>query len=82
VPSRARTTVVCGQRFGAELGKGATMLRAGLTGRVCHRVDDEAPARTALGDISPEAVLTVCAIAAGRPGLARTTSTRANRRRL
>ena len=33
---------VCGQRFGAELGKGATMLRAQLSGRVCHRVNDEA----------------------------------------
>ncbi|WRZ21000.1 FtsK/SpoIIIE domain-containing protein [Streptomyces sp. NBC_00243] len=30
---------ICGQRFGAELGKGATMLRAQLTGRVCHRVN-------------------------------------------
>ncbi len=42
---------VCGQRFGAELGKGATMLRAQLTGRVCHRVNDEASAKMALGDI-------------------------------
>jgi len=42
---------VCGQRFGAELGKGATMLRAQLTGRVRHRVNDEASAKTALGDI-------------------------------
>lgn len=25
---------VCGQRFGAELGKGASMFRAQLTGRV------------------------------------------------
>ncbi|MEU7054276.1 FtsK/SpoIIIE domain-containing protein, partial [Streptomyces eurythermus] len=40
---------VCGQRFGAELGKGATMLRAQLTGRVCHRVNDEASAKMALG---------------------------------
>ncbi|WP_190047967.1 FtsK/SpoIIIE domain-containing protein, partial [Streptomyces galilaeus] len=35
---------VCGQRFGSELGKGATMLRAQLTGRVCHRVNDESSA--------------------------------------
>ncbi|MCC9311705.1 conjugal transfer protein TraS [Kitasatospora sp. RB6PN24] len=61
---------VCGQRFGAELGKGATMLRAQLTGRVCHRVNDEASAKMALGDISPEAVLAACAIAPERPGLA------------
>ncbi|WP_351223060.1 FtsK/SpoIIIE domain-containing protein [Streptomyces sp. NPDC002133] len=61
---------VCGQRFGAELGKGATMLRAQLTGRVCHRVNDEASAKMALGDIAPEAVLASCAIAPELPGLA------------
>ncbi|WP_369212441.1 FtsK/SpoIIIE domain-containing protein [Streptomyces flavofungini] len=61
---------VCGQRFGAELGKGATMLRAQLTGRVCHRVNDEASAKMALGDIAPEAVGAACAIPAERPGLA------------
>jgi S-DNA-T family DNA segregation ATPase FtsK/SpoIIIE len=61
---------VCGQRFGAELGKGATMLRAQLTGRVCHRVNDEASAKMALGDIAPEAVMAACAIAPERPGLA------------
>ncbi|TDC69557.1 FtsK/SpoIIIE domain-containing protein [Streptomyces hainanensis] len=61
---------VCGQRFGAELGKGATMLRAQLTGRVCHRVNDEASAKMALGDIAPEAVAAACAIAPERPGLA------------
>jgi S-DNA-T family DNA segregation ATPase FtsK/SpoIIIE len=61
---------VCGQRFGAELGKGATMLRAQLTGRVCHRVNDEASAKMALGDIAPEAVVAACAIAPERPGLA------------
>jgi DNA segregation ATPase FtsK/SpoIIIE, S-DNA-T family len=61
---------VCGQRFGAELGKGATMLRAQLTGRVCHRVNDEASAKMALGDIAPEAVGAACSIAPERPGLA------------
>jgi S-DNA-T family DNA segregation ATPase FtsK/SpoIIIE len=61
---------VCGQRFGAELGKGATMLRAQLTGRVCHRVNDETSAKRALGDIAPEAVSAACAIAPERPGLA------------
>lgn len=61
---------VCGQRFGAELGKGATMLRAQLTGRVCHRVNDEASAKMALGDIALEAVYAACAIAAELPGLA------------
>ncbi|WP_026328795.1 FtsK/SpoIIIE domain-containing protein [Streptomyces sulphureus] len=61
---------VCGQRFGAELGKGATMLRSQLSGRVCHRVNDEASAKMALGDIAPEAVGAACAIAPERPGLA------------
>ncbi|KAB1139310.1 conjugal transfer protein TraS [Streptomyces luteolifulvus] len=61
---------VCGQRFGAELGKGATMLRAQLTGRVCHRVNDEASAKMALGDIAPEAVSAACSIAPELPGLA------------
>ncbi|MEW2572217.1 FtsK/SpoIIIE domain-containing protein [Streptomyces sp. NPDC047070] len=61
---------ICGQRFGAELGKGATMLRAQLSGRVCHRVNDEASAKMALGDIAPEAVGGACAIAAELPGLA------------
>ncbi|MCP9958573.1 FtsK/SpoIIIE domain-containing protein [Streptomyces sudanensis] len=61
---------VCGQRFGSELGKGATMLRAQLTGRVCHRVNDETSATMALGDIAPEAVLAATAIPAERPGVA------------
>ncbi|MFF2250362.1 FtsK/SpoIIIE domain-containing protein [Streptomyces sp. NPDC058142] len=61
---------ICGQRFGAELGKGATMLRAQLTGRVCHRVNDEASAKMALGDIAPEAVGVAATIPAERPGLA------------
>jgi S-DNA-T family DNA segregation ATPase FtsK/SpoIIIE len=61
---------VCGQRFGAELGKGATMLRAQLSGRVCHRVNDEPSAKMALVDIAPEAVEAACAIAPERPGLA------------
>ncbi|KAF4406194.1 FtsK/SpoIIIE domain-containing protein [Streptomyces lycii] len=61
---------VCGQRFGSELGKGATMLRAQLTGRVCHRVNDEASAKMALGDIAPDAVFAATAIPADRPGLA------------
>ncbi|MDJ1131515.1 FtsK/SpoIIIE domain-containing protein [Streptomyces iconiensis] len=61
---------VCGQRFGAELGKGATMLRAQLSGRVCHRVNDEPSAKMALGDIAPEAVGAACTIAPEMPGLA------------
>jgi DNA segregation ATPase FtsK/SpoIIIE, S-DNA-T family len=61
---------VCGQRFGSELGKGATMLRAQLTGRICHRVNDESSANMALADISPEATLAATSIPAERPGVA------------
>lgn len=61
---------VCGQRFGSELGKGATMLRAQLTGRVCHRVNDESSANMALADVSPEAALAATSIPAERPGVA------------
>ncbi|WP_320781960.1 FtsK/SpoIIIE domain-containing protein [Streptomyces sp. CRN 30] len=61
---------VCGQRFGSELGKGATMLRAQLTGRVCHRVNDETSANMALADVAQEAALAATSIPAERPGVA------------
>ena len=60
----------CGQRFGSELGKGATMLRAQLTGRVVHRVNDIETARMGLGDIAPEAMASACEIHPDRPGVA------------
>ncbi|WNI19860.1 FtsK/SpoIIIE domain-containing protein [Actinacidiphila sp. ITFR-21] len=61
---------ICGQRFGSELGDGVTALRAQLTGRVCHRVNDEASAKMAFGDISPEALSSVLAIVPDQPGVA------------
>ncbi|MGW6707252.1 FtsK/SpoIIIE domain-containing protein [Streptomyces sp. NPDC054956] len=61
---------ICGQRFGSELGKGITMLRAQLTGRTCHRVNDETSASMAFGDISPDAVLAAVQIRTERPGTA------------
>ncbi|MFD5097881.1 FtsK/SpoIIIE domain-containing protein [Streptomyces albidochromogenes] len=61
---------VCGQRFGAELGKGATALRAQLTGRISHRVNDETTAKMALGDISPVAVLAATNIGPDQRGMA------------
>ncbi|MGW3241849.1 FtsK/SpoIIIE domain-containing protein [Streptomyces sp. NPDC001070] len=61
---------ICGQRFGAELGKGATMLRAQLTGRVVHRVNDKQTAEMGLGDISPEAMHAATSIAPERAGVA------------
>ncbi|MFD9032668.1 FtsK/SpoIIIE domain-containing protein [Streptomyces sp. NPDC059567] len=61
---------VCGQRFGSDLGKGATTLRAQLTGRVVHRVNDKQTAEMGLADIAPDAVVAVTAIPPDRPGVA------------
>ncbi|MFJ4245959.1 FtsK/SpoIIIE domain-containing protein [Streptomyces iakyrus] len=61
---------ICGQRFGSELGKGITMLRAQLTGRTAHRVNDETSANMAFGDISPDAVLASIQIPAETRGIA------------
>ncbi|MCZ0980258.1 FtsK/SpoIIIE domain-containing protein [Streptomyces diastatochromogenes] len=61
---------VCGQRFGSDLGKGATALRAQLTGRVVHRVNDKQTAEMGLGDIAPDAVFAVTSIPPDLPGLA------------
>ncbi|MEU8832751.1 FtsK/SpoIIIE domain-containing protein [Streptomyces sp900116325] len=61
---------ICGQRFGSELGKGITMLRAQLTGRTAHRVNDESSANMAFGDIAPDAVLAAISIPTETPGLA------------
>ncbi|MEU7164279.1 FtsK/SpoIIIE domain-containing protein [Streptomyces morookaense] len=61
---------ICGQRFGSELGKGITMLRAQLTGRTAHRVNDESSANMAFGDIAPDAALAAIQIPADTPGIA------------
>ncbi|MEU6174585.1 FtsK/SpoIIIE domain-containing protein [Streptantibioticus parmotrematis] len=61
---------ICGQRFGSELGRGATTLRAQLTGRVVHRVNDKQTAEMGLGDIAPEAMFAATSIPPDRPGLA------------
>ncbi|MGW1515738.1 FtsK/SpoIIIE domain-containing protein [Streptomyces sp. NPDC002287] len=61
---------ICGQRFGSDLGKGATSLRAQLTGRVVHRVNDKQTADMGLGDIAPDAVAAVTAIPPDKPGVA------------
>ncbi|MET9903136.1 FtsK/SpoIIIE domain-containing protein [Streptomyces sp. NPDC006446] len=61
---------ICGQRFGSELGKGITMLRAQLTGRTAHRVNDESSANMAFGDIAPDAVLAAIQIRTDTPGIA------------
>ncbi|MEV6317198.1 FtsK/SpoIIIE domain-containing protein [Streptomyces sp. NPDC051776] len=61
---------ICGQRFGSELGKGITMLRAQLTGRTAHRVNDETSANMAFGDTAPDAVLAAVQIPSETPGIA------------
>ncbi|MER7578176.1 plasmid transfer protein, partial [Streptomyces sp. NPDC126514] len=55
---------------GSELGKVITMLRAQLTGRTAHRVNDETSANMAFGDISPDAVIAAIQISPDTPGIA------------
>lgn len=61
---------VCGQRFVSDLGKGATMLRAQLTGRVVHRVNDKQTAEMGLADVAPDAVPVASLVPMERPGTA------------
>lgn len=61
---------IYGQRFGSELGDGITMLRAQLTGRMVHRVNDESTAKMAFGDISLHAVFAATQIPNNRRGMA------------
>jgi len=62
--------IVCGQRIGADLGPGVTALRAQLTGRVCHRVNDPETANMTLGDLDPAALDAARLIPADTPGVA------------
>lgn len=62
--------IVCGQRIGADLGPGVTALRAQLTGRVCHRVNDPETATMTLGDLDPAALDAARTIPATTPGVA------------
>ncbi len=61
---------VSGQRFGSELGKGATLLRSQLSGRTVHRVNDLETARMGLGDISDIAMVAATRISPDMPGMA------------
>ncbi|MFI0370398.1 FtsK/SpoIIIE domain-containing protein [Actinomadura sp. 1N219] len=61
--------VVCGQRIGSDLGPGVTALRAQLSGRVCHRVNDPETANMTLGDLDPAAEDAARAIPAETPGV-------------
>lgn len=62
--------IVCGQRIGSDLGPGVTALRAQLSGRICHRVNDPETANMTLGDMDPAALAAARAIAAETPGVA------------
>ncbi|MFD8458345.1 FtsK/SpoIIIE domain-containing protein [Streptomyces antimycoticus] len=65
--------VVAGQRVGSDLGPGATALRAQLSGRVCHRVNDPGTAEMTLGDLNKDAVAVVQSIGEAEQGVAVTT---------
>jgi hypothetical protein len=62
--------IICGQRIGADLGPGVAALRAQLSGRVCHRVNDPETANMTLGDLDPAALHAARAIPASTPGVA------------
>ncbi|QSY48118.1 MULTISPECIES: FtsK/SpoIIIE domain-containing protein [Streptomyces] len=62
--------VVAGQRVGSELGPGVTALRAQLSGRICHRVNDPSTAEMTLGDLNKDAVAVAQSITADEKGVA------------
>ncbi|MFE6691886.1 FtsK/SpoIIIE domain-containing protein [Streptomyces sp. NPDC057743] len=66
--------VVAGQRVGSDLGPGVTALRAQLSGRICHRVNDPGTAEMALGDLNKDAVVVAQTIGEAERGVAVTTS--------
>jgi S-DNA-T family DNA segregation ATPase FtsK/SpoIIIE len=62
--------IVSGQRFGSDLGPGATALRAQLGGRICLHVSDKESAVMVLGDYWPDAVMTAQLITPDQRGTA------------
>ncbi|MET8644721.1 FtsK/SpoIIIE domain-containing protein [Streptomyces sp. NPDC004074] len=62
--------VVAGQRVGSDLGSGVTALRAQLSGRICHRVNDPGTAEMALGDLNKDAVAVAQSITPEERGVA------------
>ncbi|MGP3922292.1 FtsK/SpoIIIE domain-containing protein [Streptomyces sp. 8N616] len=62
--------VVAGQRVGSDLGPGVTALRAQLSGRICHRVNDPGTAEMALGDLYKDAVVVAQSISPEEQGVA------------
>ncbi|MEU5187208.1 FtsK/SpoIIIE domain-containing protein [Streptomyces klenkii] len=62
--------VVAGQRMGSDLGPGVTALRAQLSGRICHRVNDPGTAEMTLGDLNKDAVAVAQSITPDEKGVA------------
>ncbi|MGW2184708.1 FtsK/SpoIIIE domain-containing protein [Streptomyces sp. NPDC001719] len=62
--------VVAGQRVGSDLGPGVTALRAQLSGRICHRVNDPGTAEMTLGDLNKDAVTVAQSITSEEKGVA------------
>jgi S-DNA-T family DNA segregation ATPase FtsK/SpoIIIE len=46
--------ILCGQRFGSDLGKNITSIRAQVSGRVCLRVNDPQTAEMVLSGLASE----------------------------
>ena len=65
--------LISGQRIGSDTGPGVTALRAQLSGRLCHRVNDEETAVMCLGDLFPEAVAAAMLLTPSDQGVAVTT---------
>ncbi|RLV08135.1 cell division protein FtsK [Streptomyces griseocarneus] len=62
--------VIAGQRMGSDLGPGVTALRAQLSGRICHRVNDPGTAEMVLGDLNKDAVAVAQAVTSQEKGVA------------
>ncbi|MFI9238508.1 FtsK/SpoIIIE domain-containing protein [Streptomyces sp. NPDC053079] len=61
---------VAAQRMGSDLGPGVTALRAQLSGRICHRVNDAGTAEMTLGDLNKDAVVIAQSITTDEKGVA------------
>jgi S-DNA-T family DNA segregation ATPase FtsK/SpoIIIE len=60
--------ILCGQRFGSDLGKNVTSIRAQVSGRICLAVNDAQTAEMVLSGLPPD--IQKRALTLTRPGLA------------
>jgi len=60
--------ILCGQRFGSDLGKNVTSIRAQVSGRICLRVNDVQTSEMVLGGLDAEDQRR--ALTLHRPGMA------------